>query len=386
MSLYFIGVNRDNKRGKKLKSLLYDTSEQNEKVQAIVGDYELTQPVLNVQIQKAHLRAIATSAYQKFKDMQYQLDLEGICTEITGVVDQKLEDVVYAKRSDEEMKRFFNEKVQAENYMASVLFTTEEALPIQLSARLNTEQVIALFESGAYRRDDFDGVFNQSFKDQMLRLVANESVTSQFILADVDVFQNEQVGQLFSGLCLSRFQKGQYIISESEKADFSMYAQTDFSHVFVEQLQKTCVALGENVRDFSHLLPTMSDVTQAQEAIDRELGSEQVTFIDDDPALAVLQQKDDSAVVSKPTIDLNDSDLAQALGQETFDVGNALDTDDLDLQLSLDDADYTSEEESPLDVFSDDDLDGYFSDIDRLVADQNADSDDFEEIDDDLSF
>lgn len=381
MALYFIGVNRDSKRGKKLKPLLYDNSERNEKVQAIVGDYELSQPVLNVQIQKAQLRAIATSAYQKFKDMQYQLDLEGICTEITGVVDQKLEDVVYAKRSDEEMKRFFNEKVQAENYMASVLFTKEEALPIQLSARLNTEQVVALFQSGAYRRDDFDDVFNQSFKDQMLRLVGNESITSQFMLADVDVFRNEQIGQIFSGLCLNRFTKGQYIISESEKADFSMYAQTDFSHIFVDRLQKTCAALGEEVRDFNVLLPTMSDVTQAQEAIDRELGSEQVTFIDDDPTLAVLQQKDDDAVVSKPTIDLDDNDLAQALGQDTFDVGDALGADDLDLQLSLDDSDYESEE-SPLDVFDDDDLDGYFSDIDRLVANQNAANAPIEENDD----
>ena len=383
MTLYFIGVNRDSKRGKKLKPLLYDNSERNEKVQAIVGDYELSQPVLNVQIQKAQLRAIATSAYQKFKDMQYQLDLEGICTEITGVVDQKLEDVVYAKRSDEEMKRSFNEKVQAENYMASVLFTKEEALPIQLSARLNTEQVIALFQSGAYRRDDFDDVFNQSFKDQMLRLVGNEPIVSQFMLADVDVFRNEQIGQIFSGLCLNRFTKGQYIISESEKADFSMYAQTDFSHVFVDRLQKTCVALGEEVRDFNALLPTMSDVTQAQEVIDRELGTEQVTFIDDDPTLAVLEQKDDSAVVSKPTIDLNDNDLAQALGQATFDVGDALGADDLDLQLSLDDSDYESEE-SPLDVFDDDDLDGYFSDIDRLVANQNAANAAMEENDDDF--
>lgn len=376
-------MNRDSKRGKKLKPLLYDNSERNEKVQAIVGDYELSQPVLNVQIQKAQLRAIATSAYQKFKDMQYQLDLEGICTEITGVVDQKLEDVVYAKRSDEEMKRSFNEKVQAENYMASVLFTKEEALPIQLSARLNTEQVIALFQSGAYRRDDFDDVFNQSFKDQMLRLVGNEPIVSQFMLADVDVFRNEQIGQIFSGLCLNRFTKGQYIISESEKADFSMYAQTDFSHVFVDRLQKTCVALGEEVRDFNALLPTMSDVTQAQEVIDRELGTEQVTFIDDDPTLAVLEQKDDSAVVSKPTIDLNDNDLAQALGQATFDVGDALGADDLDLQLSLDDSDYESEE-SPLDVFDDDDLDGYFSDIDRLVANQNAANAAMEENDDDF--
>lgn len=383
MALYFIGVNRDSKRGKKLKPLLYDNSERNEKVQAIVGDYELSQPVLNVQIQKAQLRAIATSAYQKFKDMQYQLDLEGICTEITGVVDQKLEDVVYAKRSDEEMKRFFNEKVQAENYMASVLFTKEEALPIQLSARLNTEQVVALFQSGAYRRDDFDDVFNQSFKDQMLRLVGNESITSQFMLADVDVFRNEQIGQIFSGLCLNRFTKGQYIISESEKADFSMYAQTDFSHIFVDRLQKTCAALGEEVRDFNVLLPTMSDVTQAQEAIDRELGSEQVTFIDDDPTLAVLQQKDDDAVVSKPTIDLDDNDLAQALGQDSFDVGDALGADDLDLQLSLGDSDYESEE-SPLDVFDDDDLDGYFSDIDRLVANQNAANATMEENDDDF--
>lgn len=383
MALYFIGVNRDSKRGKKLKPLLYDNSERNEKVQAIVGDYELSQPVLNVQIQKAQLRAIATSAYQKFKDMQYQLDLEGICTEITGVVDQKLEDVVYAKRSDEEMKRSFNEKVQAENYMASVLFTKEEALPIQLSARLNTEQVIALFQSGAYRRDDFDDVFNQSFKDQMLRLVGNEPIVSQFMLADVDVFRNEQIGQIFSGLCLNRFTKGQYIISESEKADFSMYAQTDFSHVFVDRLQKTCAALGEEVRDFNALLPTMSDVTQAQEAIDRELGTEQVTFIDDDPTLAVLQQKDDSAVVSKPTIDLDDNDLAQALGQDSFDVGDALGADDLDLQLSLDDSDYESEE-SPLDVFDDDDLDGYFSDIDRLVANQNAANATMEENDDDF--
>lgn len=381
MALYFIGVNRDSKRGKKLKPLLYDNSERNEKVQAIVGDYELSQSVLNVQIQKAQLRAIATSAYQKFKDMQYQLDLEGICTEITGVVDQKLEDVVYAKRLDEEMKRIFNEKVQAENYMASVLFTKEEALPIQLSARLNTEQVVALFQSGAYRRDDFDDVFNQSFKDQMLRLVGNEPIVSQFMLADVDVFRNEQIGQIFSGLCLNRFTKGQYIISESEKADFSMYAQTDFSHVFVDRLQKTCVALGEEVRDFNALLPTMSDVTQAQEAIDRELGTEQVTFIDDDPTLAVLEQKDDSAVVSKPTIDLDDNDLAQALGQDTFDVGDALDTDDLDLQLSLDETDYESEE-SPLDVFNDDDLDGYFSDIDRLVANQNAANAPIEENDD----
>lgn len=376
-------MNRDSKRGKKLKPLLYDNSERNEKVQAIVGDYELSQPVLNVQIQKAQLRAIATSAYQKFKDMQYQLDLEGICTEITGVVDQKLEDVVYAKRSDEEMKRSFNEKVQAENYMASVLFTKEEALPIQLSARLNTEQVIALFQSGAYRRDDFDDVFNQSFKDQMLRLVGNEPIVSQFMLADVDVFRNEQIGQIFSGLCLNRFTKGQYIISESEKADFSMYAQTDFSHVFVDRLQKTCAALGEEVRDFNALLPTMSDVTQAQEAIDRELGTEQVTFIDDDPTLAVLQQKDDSAVVSKPTIDLDDNDLAQALGQDSFDVGDALGADDLDLQLSLDDSDYESEE-SPLDVFDDDDLDGYFSDIDRLVANQNAANATMEENDDDF--
>lgn len=376
-------MNRDSKRGKKLKPLLYDNSERNEKVQAIVGDYELSQPVLNVQIQKAQLRAIATSAYQKFKDMQYQLDLEGICTEITGVVDQKLEDVVYAKRSDEEMKRSFNEKVQAENYMASVLFTKEEALPIQLSARLNTEQVIALFQSGAYRRDDFDDVFNQSFKDQMLRLVGNEPIVSQFMLADVDVFRNEQIGQIFSGLCLNRFTKGQYIISESEKADFSMYAQTDFSHVFVDRLQKTCAALGEEVCDFNALLPTMSDVTQAQEAIDRELGTEQVTFIDDDPTLAVLQQKDDSAVVSKPTIDLDDNDLAQALGQDSFDVGDALGADDLDLQLSLDDSDYESEE-SPLDVFDDDDLDGYFSDIDRLVANQNAANATMEENDDDF--
>lgn len=376
-------MNRDSKRGKKLKPLLYDNSERNEKVQAIVGDYELSQSVLNVQIQKAQLRAIATSAYQKFKDMQYQLDLEGICTEITGVVDQKLEDVVYAKRSDEEMKRSFNEKVQAENYMASVLFTKEEALPIQLSARLNTEQVIALFQSGAYRRDDFDDVFNQSFKDQMLRLVGNEPIVSQFMLADVDVFRNEQIGQIFSGLCLNRFTKGQYIISESEKADFSMYAQTDFSHVFVDRLQKTCAALGEEVRDFNALLPTMSDVTQAQEAIDRELGTEQVTFIDDDPTLAVLQQKDDSAVVSKPTIDLDDNDLAQALGQDSFDVGDALGADDLDLQLSLDDSDYESEE-SPLDVFDDDDLDGYFSDIDRLVANQNAANATMEENDDDF--
>lgn len=383
MALYFIGVNRDSKRGKKLKPLLYDNSERNEKVQAIVGDYELSQPVLNVQIQKAQLRAIATSAYQKFKDMQYQLDLEGICTEITGVVDQKLEDVVYAKRLDEEMKRIFNEKVQAENYMASVLFTKEEALPIQLSARLNTEQVVALFQSGAYRRDDFDDVFNQSFKDQMLRLVGNEPIVSQFMLADVDVFRNEQIGQIFSGLCLNRFTKGQYIISESEKADFSMYAQTDFSHVFVDRLQKTCAALGEEVRDFNALLPTMSDVTQAQEAIDRELGSEQVTFIDDDPTLAVLQQKDDDAVVSKPTIDLDDNDLAQALGQDSFDVGDALGADDLDLQLSLDDSDYESEE-SPLDVFDDDDLDGYFSDIDRLVANQNAANATMEENDDDF--
>lgn len=376
-------MNRDSKRGKKLKPLLYDNFERNEKVQAIVGDYELSQPVLNVQIQKAQLRAIATSAYQKFKDMQYQLDLEGICTEITGVVDQKLEDVVYAKRSDEEMKRSFNEKVQAENYMASVLFTKEEALPIQLSARLNTEQVIALFQSGAYRRDDFDDVFNQSFKDQMLRLVGNEPIVSQFMLADVDVFRNEQIGQIFSGLCLNRFTKGQYIISESEKADFSMYAQTDFSHIFVDRLQKTCVALGEEVRDFNALLPTMSDVTQAQEAIDRELGTEQVAFIDDDPTLAVLQQKDDDTVVSKPTIDLDDNDLAQALGQDSFDVGDALDTDDLDLQLSLDDSDYESEE-SPLDVFDDDDLDGYFSDIDRLVANQNAANATMEENDDDF--
>lgn len=383
MALYFIGVNRDSKRGKKLKSLLYDNSERNEKVQAIVGDYELSQPVLNVQIQKAQLRVIATSAYQKFKDMQYQLDLEGICTEITGVVDQKLEDVVYAKRSDEEMKRIFNEKVQAENYMASVLFTKEEALPIQLSARLNTEQVVALFQSGAYRRDDFDDVFNQSFKDQMLRLVGNEPIVSQFMLADVDVFRNEQIGQIFSGLCLNRFTKGQYIISESEKADFSMYAQTDFSHVFVDRLQKTCAALGEEVRDFNALLPTMSDVTQAQEAIDRELGSEQVTFIDDDPTLAVLQQKDDDVVVSKPTIDLDDNDLAQALGQDSFDVGDELGADDLDLQLSLDDSDYESEE-SPLDVFDDDDLDGYFSDIDRLVANQNAANATMEENDDDF--
>lgn len=383
MTLYFIGVNRDSKRGKKLKPLLYDNSERNEKVQAIVGDYELSQPVLNVQIQKAQLRAIATSAYQKFKDMQYQLDLEGICTEITGVVDQNLEDVVYAKRSDEEMKRFFNEKVQAENYMASVLFTKEEALPIQLSARLNTEQVVALFESGAYRRDDFDDVFNQSFKDQMLRLVGNESIVSQFMLSDVDVFRNEQIGQIFSGLCLNRFKKGQYIISESEKADFSMYAQTDFSHVFVGRLQKTCAALGEEVRDFNALLPTISDVTQAQEAIDRELGSEQVSFIDDDPTLAVLQQKDDDAVVSKPTIDLDDNDLAQALGQDSFDVGDAFGADDLDLQLSLDDSDFESEE-SPLDVFDDDDLDGYFSDIDRLVANQNAANATTEENDDDF--
>ena len=162
-----------------------------------------------------------------------------------------------------------------------------------------------------------------------------------------------------------------------------MYAQTDFSHVFVDRLQKTCAALGEEVRDFNALLPTMSDVTQAQEAIDRELGTEQVTFIDDDPTLAVLQQKDDSAVVSKPTIDLDDNDLAQALGQDSFDVGDALGADDLDLQLSLDDSDYESEE-SPLDVFDDDDLDGYFSDIDRLVANQNAANATMEENDDDF--
>ena len=106
-----------------------------------------------------------------------------------------------------------------------------------------------------------------------------------------------------------------------------------------------------------------------------------MTFIDDDPTLAVLEQKDDSAVVSKPTIDLDDNDLAQALGQDTFDVGDALDTDDLDLQLSLDETDYESEE-SPLDVFNDDDLDGYFSDIDRLVANQNAANAPIEENDD----
>lgn len=147
--------------------------------------------------------------------------------------------------------------------------------------------------------------------------------------------------------------------------------------------KKTCAALGEEVRDFNALLPTISDVTQAQEAIDRELGSEQVSFIDDDPTLAVLQQKDDDAVVSKPTIDLDDNDLAQALGQDSFDVGDALGADDLDLQLSLDDSDFESEE-SPLDVFDDDDLDGYFSDIDRLVANQNAANATMEENDDDF--
>ena len=388
LSLYFIGVNRSSKRGKKLRPFVYDTSERNEKVQSVVGKYELSQPILNLLIQNAKLKAITTSAYQRVRDVSYQLDLDCICTEVTGVIDQDLhEEVVYAKRSDETVKREFNERVQAENYMATVLYTKDESLPLRISAKLNSEQVIALFRSGAHRRDDFDDLFTQSFKDKALRLVSNEALPAQFILTDPDVFNNEQLGQVFSGVSLNQFKRGQYVLSESEKADFQMYVQSDFAQVFAQQLKSTCLALGEDVSFIDTLLPTDSEISQAQEAIDRELGGKDVTFIDDNPSLAVLQREDDHVVVNKPTIDLEDIDLAEAFGQddEDYDLAYAMDTDDLDLSVDLDDTSSLSlnndEDEEDMDMFSDDDLSAYFADASDYAEDE---SDTKEEVDDGL--
>lgn len=387
MTLYFIGVNEDGKRGKMLKPFVYDTSEQNEKVQSVVGAYELSQPVLSLFIRNARLRAVNSSAYQRVRDVNYQLDLDCYCSEVTGVIDQDIhDDVVYAKRSDETTKRQFNERVQNENYMATVLYTKEEALPVKLSAKLNSEQVIALFRAGAHRRDDFDKVFNQSFKDKSLRLVANEALPTKFILADKDVFKNEQLSGIFSGVSMNRFNRGQYVLSESEDADFQMYAQTDFAQVFAQQLKTTCLALGEDVSFIDGLLPTESEISQAQAVIDRQLGEgKKVTFIDEDPTLATLQHDNEPVVVNQPSLGLGDDELAEALGQDTFDISDAIDTGVIDIDLdfeeddknddTFDDTDFEDEIVSH-DVFSDDDLDKYFADITPTESkSEDADSD-----------